>query len=590
MTRALQALRTTTMFAAGLAAAACASSGAAARQVHTTVHVEPTAPVVQPQGSPAAVSVSQPGQPAGAAPALPQVATAAGPQLSAAPERRIREINVPDGTPIATAVTQLGSQLGLTVTVDPAVHGTAHANLRNVTLEEALHELVSRNGAQYQLQGTVLRVVPIRMESHTFHLDYVALSRIGTMSTVVQRRLSSAGVATPGTNTGLSALGAGAAAAASGGDVLTAQSVADVWQDIRVALTGIMASGQPAQGTASGNANNANAPTTGAAGESQTSTGGINAAQQAASGAGGGPSASNTVFGDGSSLVISPMAGLINVTAMPDKVARVQEFLDDFQASVLRQVMIEAKIVEVTLTKTFQYGIDWSIVSAAASNKFGVTLRSDPSVTTTGNAGNINFTFTGGATSVTAVLTALASEGNVSVLSNEQTSALNNQRAIFDVTTDEIFFNVSRTPLLGPNGGVVTTQSSIIPQQISVGVVLDVLPQISADNVLTMDIRPAVTSIDHTATISLPDGTTASAPVIARREGDTIARMRAGETMVIGGLVQNRKDQTTSGIPVLKDIPLLGKAFQHIDNTETRTELVVFLTPTIISGQPASGR
>jgi len=186
------------------------------------------------------------------------------------------------------------------------------------------------------------------------------------------------------------------------------------------------------------------------------------------------------------------------------------------------------------------------------------------------------------------VLSALAQQGTVSVLSNERTSALNNQRAIFNVTTDEVFFNITRTPLLGPTGGVVSIENQIIPQQISVGVVLDVLPQISADNVLTMDIRPAVTSIARVDSVALADGTAATAPVIARREGDTIARVRAGETMVIGGLVQTRKENTVGGIPILMDIPLIGALFQHINVTDNRSELVIFLTPTIISGQPAT--
>jgi type II secretory pathway component GspD/PulD (secretin) len=175
------------------------------------------------------------------------------------------------------------------------------------------------------------------------------------------------------------------------------------------------------------------------------------------------------------------------------------------------------------------------------------------------------------------------------VLSNEKTSALNNQRAIFNVTTDQIYFSVTRTPLFNSNGGVISFQSSISPQEISVGVVLDVLPQISADNVLTMDIRPAVTNVDHVETITLSDGTTTSAPVIARREGDTIARLRAGETMIIGGLVQTTKNSTKSGVPVLSQIPLLGRMFTHVNNSESRSELVIFLTPTVISGAPAGG-
>src|SRR6185503_4126351 len=156
----------------------------------------------------------------------------------------------------------------------------------------------------------------------------------------------------------------------------------------------------------------------------------------------------------------------------PDKLAAAEEFINEFQSSVLRQVLIEAKIVEVELTKSFQFGIDWSIVSNSASGRYGIVLRNGPNVQQTGNAGNVAFTFKGGTTQISAVLTALESQGNVSVLSNEKTTALNNQRAIFDVTTDEVFFNVTRSPLLGTNGGVVSTQTSIIPQQVSVGVVL----------------------------------------------------------------------------------------------------------------------
>jgi len=365
-------------------------------------------------------------------------------------------------------------------------------------------------------------------------------------------------------------------AATPDGDVLTAQSISDVWSDIRVALTGIMRAGQPAaQPDESSAASAQGAPA---------------ATGQASSMIASGPQASSTSFADGSVLIISPSAGLITVTAMPDKLVAVEHYIADFQASVLRQVMIAAKIVEVRLDKEAHFGIDWNVVTGSASKSFGVTLRSDSSTVSTGNAGNINFTFTGGTTTINAVLTALESQGDVRVLSNEQTSALNNQRAIFQVTSDEVFFSVSRTPLIGPNGSVISLQSSVIPQQVSVGVVLDVLPQISADNILTMDIRPAVTNVTSVATVSLSDGTQASAPNIARREGDTIARLRAGETMMIGGLVQSRTEKTVSGIPVLKDIPFFGKAFQHIDNVESRSELVVFLTPTIIAGQPVVGR
>ncbi len=358
------------------------------------------------------------------------------------------------------------------------------------------------------------------------------------------------------------------AAASTESDVLTgAQPISDVWSDIRVALTGILRTGQPSAVVQS---------------EDPVAQGSAIVAS--------GPQASSISFADGSALIVSPSAGLITVTAMPDKIALVERYIADFQASVLRQVMISAKIVEVRLDKDAHFGIDWSAVTASASNRSGIRLRSDSTTVTTGDAGNVNFIFAGGTTTISALLTALESQGDVRVLSNEQTTALNNQRAIFQVTSDEVFFGVGHSPLMGPNGNVVSLQSSVIPQQVSVGVVLDVLPQISADNILTMDIRPAVTNVTSIATVSLADGTSVSAPNIARREGDTTARLRAGETMMIGGLIQSRTDKTVSGVPLLKDIPLLGKAFRHTANVESRSELVVFLTPTIITGQPLAGR
>ena len=154
-------------------------------------------------------------------------------------------------------------------------------------------------------------------------------------------------------------------------------------------------------------------------------------------------------FEDGSTLVISPMSGLITVTAMPDKLRDVESFLNEFQASVLRQVMIEAKIVEVTLTKTFQFGIDWNVVNSAGTS--GFTLRSDPNVQTTGNVGNVSFKLTGGSTQINAVLTALAEQGAVSVLVEREN--VGTQQPARDLQRDDrrSLLLITRTPLLRPD-------------------------------------------------------------------------------------------------------------------------------------------
>ncbi|MGH9883929.1 MAG: secretin N-terminal domain-containing protein, partial [bacterium] len=377
--------------------AGCASGGSAARPVRSSVRVEP-----QNANSPS--NANAPVDPA-AAMSLPQLPSSRQPAMSQAPERRIKLLEVQPGTPIAKAVEQVASLLGLGVSVDPEVRGTTSGVLRNVTLDSALAELVGRQGYAYQVQGTVLRVVPIKMQTRTFSLDYVALSRVGTMSTVVQRRLSNnfaGGGMQAGLASGFNGQGNGIAnGAGSGADVLTAQSVADIWQEIRVAISGILQAGQATraaqteQSSAAGNTGNA---------------GGSSAS---------GNGATSVAFSDGSTVVVSPISGLISVTAMPEKLRAVEAFIDDFQASVLRQVSIEAKIVEVNLNNTFQFGIDWSTITTAGSHSF--SLRTDPTVQTTGNAGNINFVLNDGTTSINAVLPALTSQGTINVLSNERT-------------------------------------------------------------------------------------------------------------------------------------------------------------------------
>ena len=299
-------------FLAAAFGAGCATI-APTPEMHTSVRVEPT----KGAGIPALPTVpARTPAPPTDLPSLPP--DVSGPALASAPERRLLEVNIPAGTPIATAVAQIAREYGLSVVVDPDVRGTTQAHLINVSLTEALDHIVTPNRARYHLQGGVLRVVPIRMESRTFTLDYVAVSRVGTMSTVVHRRLSNSAEILPGAVV-MSAARANNAGASTDSDVLTAQPISDVWSDIRVALTGILRAGQPSAAGAD------RMPGSAAQGSATLASG---------------PQASSTSFADGSALIVSPSAGLITVTAMPDKIASVERYIADFQASVLRQVMI----------------------------------------------------------------------------------------------------------------------------------------------------------------------------------------------------------------------------------------------------------
>jgi MSHA biogenesis protein MshL len=472
---------------------------------------------------------------------------------------------------VSVVVRELAGKFGLQYQIDPAVRGTVNTNLRNKTLSEALAAIMPQ-GVTYEVQNGVLRVGPARLTTRIFSLDYVALSRFGSASTIIQRRLGNSALGGGSGLSGGSALGSGVGASLAGGggaDVISAVSVADVWEEIRVATEALLFDAQvvtPQQ------------PATPGAG-SVGSTG----------------RAYSRVVSDGRRLIINPMAGTITISAFPAQLEQIEFFIRTFEASIQRQVLIEAKIVEVNLDRNFEFGIDWNVLARAGTASLGVTsvqpgtLRRPSGGAPATPTGNVEFTLSGGPGQITAVLNALSTQGDVRVLSSPRVSALNNQRAVFDVTTGEIVFNVTQTPITNTLGQVGTL-TQVIPTQVNVGIVLDVLPQIGADNAVTMNIRPIVTSVRSTATFTGPDGAVFQAPVIDTRETDTMARLRAGETIIIGGLMQTRSEKTRSGVPGLRSIPLLGRLFTSYKDVERRAELVIFLTPTIIAGQPVPSR
>ena len=548
---------------------ACASAPAAAPS--TSVRLEPAPAASAPANTPS-TSASAP---------LPNLPMSSG-TISDGGGPRIQNLDV-NGQELGTVVRALATSLGMQYQVDPAVSAhKVNARIRNQTLSEALAAIVPQ-GVTYEITNRMLRITPARIETRTFSLDYVALARFGTASTVIQRRLGNglgggfqggfnggAGSAAVGAAVGSAAGGNGTglgAATGAGADLISAVSIADVWEDIRVSLEAMIF----------------DAPAPGAQGGSVGSNG------IGFGGMSGRSSARSTA--DGRRLIVNPMAGSITVSTFPANLAQVEAFIRRFEASIQRQVLIEAKIVEVNLEHTFEFGIDWNIVAktvASGGKTLGLTINSPTAAPR--SAGNVEFRMRSGDDEITAVLNALDTQGDVKVLSSPRVSALNNQRAVFNVTTSEVIFTTSRVPVgTAPLTGATVFETQVTPQQVQVGIVLDVLPQISADNGVTMNIRPVVTSVARTATFT-QDNTTFTAPVIDTRESDTMARLRAGETIIIGGLMQNRTERQKSGVPGLKSIPLLGKLFTSYKNVEKKSELVIFLTPTIISGQPPLDR
>lgn len=545
-----RALRAAPLYAAIFVyASACASAPRTAERPRTAAEMA---------GVPAA------GERVEAMPALPVAQVTDGGQS----KPRIQRFDAVEQD-LRTALRGLAQSFGLGLEIDPDVHGLVNTRLQNVTLDEALGSLLARHSYAYQIQGGVLRVTGSRMQSKNFSLDYVSLSRFGSTSTQLTTGIGSgvqlAGQQVPGGVPG-------------GGGSVSIQSTtaANLWQDVRIALEALVFYDMVTDTTT-------RQITSAATSETQVPIGGgvaagvpVNVASNVLGAAAGAPGATAKTSSDGRRLIINPIAGSIFVTAPPATLTLVEEYIGSFQASVQRQVLVEAKIVRVSLNREFRFGINWQLLTSRAK----LNLGPPPTSTNT-----VSLTFGGGSSKVSVALEALESQGEVAVLSSPMITALNNQLAVFDATDAEVFFSVTSTPIIGPNG-VVGMNTQATPQQISVGIVLNILAQVGADGIITMQVRPQLSEVARVDSFVTPEGSKITAPIITRRETDTMARVRGGETIVIGGLTQTRRDRSSSGVPGLRRLPGIGGLFGGRAEVEEKDELVIFLTPTIIVGAP----
>jgi len=278
-------------------------------------------------------------------------------------------------------------------------------------------------------------------------------------------------------------------------------------------------------------------------------------------------------------FAVNLTAGLIQITDRPSALKKVEIYLENLGRSVQRQVDIEAKLYDVTLSDQFQFGIDWQHVVESYGGRFAVAGA--PTIVSPVGGFALKqaaLTMIFSNQNTKAMLTALQEQGKVSVISQPRLRTLNNQTALIKVGTDTPFFFQNTTLL--PNGasGTITLQQAAY-QIITVGTILSITPQISTNGYVTLDISPVITSLLDTK--SSADGST-TAPVLDIKQASTLVRVNNGDTIVIGGLIQTSSAKTTRKIPLLGDIPLLGKLFQGKFDAKQKKELVIFLTPTIV--------
>ena len=433
------------------------------------------------------------------------------------------------------------------VAVHPDVKGKITLNLKDVTIDEALTVLQDLYGYDIRREGKVIQVYPAGLHTETLPLNYLFIKRFGLSTTSI----NSGGVSGNDPNS----------SGSSGGG-------------------NNRSSGSNNNSGSQGSSNGQNGQS------SQQSRSGINIYTENESDFWKELKKTlESLIGkkDGRSVIISPQAGLVTVRAFPEEIKAVKRFINQSEEHLRRQVIIEAKIMEVTLNDDYQQGVRWDEVLGHIGN-------TDINFSTSGNiAGNAISALVGGTTGIafknkdfSGVISLLSTQGNVQVLSSPRITAINNQKAVIKVGDDEYFVtNVSSTTTTG-TATSVTPEVDLTP--FFSGIALDVTPQIDENGEVVLHVHPSVTvTAEKIKTITL-SGQNIVLPLAQSsvRESDTIIRAKSGEIVVIGGLIETRKVDNESKTPFLGDIPLLGELFKSKSQTTQKKELVILLKPVVI--------
>jgi len=482
------------------------------------------------------------------------LAAARVPAAQAPPQRitlSVRDADWKDVLKAALAETDLN--LSFDADLDGRVQGL---DLKGVTLQELLDEILPGYGLGYVRTGRSLHIVKSDGGLRFYQVDSLALRRVGSKAFSVNasgQTIQTGGGSGSGGGQGSSG-GSGASSAYLSS--LTTGNGTDAWAELQVGLKALIFGDAPPEAQSGHDAG-------------------------AAAGLGG---PTSVAYHQGArSLIINPGSGVVAVAADPGIQQKVVRFLDETQRRSRRQVLLEARIVEVTLDRDSQMGVDWNSMLSpqGASPVFNGAFATGA----TGNAavGSAQglFTLSVANARVSATLTALARDKRLKVLSSPRLTALNNQKAILRVVQEKAYFlSTSQTSGAGSLAGATTTVN-VTPVVVPVGIVLDIQPQIADDGSITLAVNPSVSEVADVASFTTP-GASASLPEVDRRDLDTVVRIQSGETLVLAGIIKTSESADNRGVPWLSRVPVLGALFRKDEKSRTRTELAIFITPTLM--------
>ena len=479
--------------------------------------------------------------------------------------------------PVEDLLFALARDARINVDVHPGLEGSVTLNAIDQTLPQILKRIARQVDMRFELDGESLVVMPDTPFLRTYQVDYVLMSRetAGTVSVATQ--IATAGSGTIGTDSGG---GGGARSGNSSATRIDNRASNRFWEtlvqnvkDILRETDKVIPADEPPAPT-----HTAIATPPAAAGGDAAETPQINLALNL--GAAGRDSRPRTLFREAASVIAHPESGVMVVRATSRQHERVQEFLDAVIRSARRQVLIEATIAEVQLSRNFRQGIDWSKLDLGGTgirivqNASGVLSAPDSSL--------FEIAYSGGSFSGSIKL--LETFGNVRVLSSPKLSVLNNQTAVLKVVDNIVYFTIESDINQNQTTSVTTFTTTV--NSVPIGFVMNVTPQISEADTVLLNLRPSLSRVIGQADDPNPAlrdrGIVNSFPVIRTREIESVIRVENGNIAVMGGLMEDARDDRDDTVPVLSRIPLLGNLFMNRDDATTKTELVIFLRPTVI--------
>jgi general secretion pathway protein D len=474
----------------------------------------------------------------------------------------------------------LARESKMNVDIHPNVTGSVTINAVDQTLPAILERISKQVDLRYKVEGNVLSITPDIPTLRTYRINYVNMDRDTTSSIGVAAQISSTGSATTASSS------AGSTSSASGNSSLTtvtSKSKNNFWDllsdNIRIILKTTKTQAANAEDRA------ARAEAIRASQEDRLKQ--VEAVSKAGAGA-------EKLFQEAfksqpsnfetkDEVILNQVAGTVTVMATERQHGFIQQYIDTVMNSVQRQVLIEATIVEVTLNDQFAMGIDWSRLGPN-----GLTFEQSLGTGTLPNSsakfviGYSNKTFLG---TLAGSVKLLEGFGKAKVLSSPKLIALNNQTAILKVVDNLVYFTIQADTTTNQINSQTTFTTT--PHTVPVGVVMSVMPQINENGSVTLSVRPTISRELVGKRVPDPNpalkgGTQSLIPQIQVREMESLLQAQSGQTIILGGLMQDDIQLNNESVPGVSKIPLLGKLFQGKNDSTTKTELVIFLRPTVI--------